>query len=186
MDARTEPGEIHDKQLTRVRELGLRRQWQQALVLLDELRESGVQIDGVTSTATMLSSYALGGLWEEALKLFHEMRQSSPPIDIVSCTATLNACAARRQGQAALEVYRSMLQGGRVGVAAGVLRIVNVETIAVVIDACQNAGQWQEALHLYDVMQRQGQNSLAAARAVLRACDDGHQPEKAKAILQDL
>ncbi|CAK9051556.1 Pentatricopeptide repeat-containing protein 10 [Durusdinium trenchii] len=176
----------------RVRELGLKGRWQEALQLLEGLTPS--EIDGVTYTASMWACVK-SEQWEHAVRLFEEMQQQfrvhndtvscnaalcayqqagrwedalkllqemQSSADVISYTACLNACADANQWAQAFAVHSSMLQGG---VAA------TSSTCNAVVRSSRDGAAWKKQLQLLEEMRfRNLQPDAAALNAAASAC----------------
>eukprot|EP00913_Durusdinium_trenchii_P005562 g5182.t1 len=176
----------------RVRELGLKGRWQEALQLLEGLTPS--EIDGVTYTASMWACVK-SEQWEHAVRLFEEqwtqfrvhndtvscnaalcayqqagrwedalklLQEMQSSADVISYTACLNACADANQWAQAFAVHSSMLQGG---VAA------TSSTCNAVVRSSRDGAAWKKQLQLLEEMRfRNLQPDAAALNAAASAC----------------
>jgi pentatricopeptide repeat protein len=66
-------------------------QWQQALSLLQEMREKGVIPDRITYSAA-ISACGKGGQWQQALSLLQEMREKGVTPNVITYSAAISAC----------------------------------------------------------------------------------------------
>ncbi|CAK0863571.1 unnamed protein product [Prorocentrum cordatum] len=68
-------------------------QWQRALVLLSEMREAGLEADGITCSAG-ISACANGEQWQPALVLLSAMQDAKMEPDTINSATVLSSARA--------------------------------------------------------------------------------------------
>lgn len=148
-------------------------EWEQALVLLNEMRGMGVT-PSTNSFNSAISACAKGGQSKSILSLLAEMREvgmtpdtTSSIAEILACEKIL-ACENDGQWQKATQLLAKMMNAGVPP---------NLMAFNAAIGACKKGGQWRLALSLLRDMKVAGfmpdKNSFIKA---VQACDLAAQP----------
>jgi len=108
--------------------LGRRRQWQQAVALMEELQKEG-EPPSSTALSAAIGACGKGLQWQRALELLDTIRRSGETPHIVSYNAAVGACSRSRQLVRALQLVEDMRRQ-KIG--------PNSITHAQVLKACQD------------------------------------------------
>eukprot|EP00930_Biecheleria_cincta_P101014 TRINITY_DN92642_c0_g1_i1.p1 TRINITY_DN92642_c0_g1~~TRINITY_DN92642_c0_g1_i1.p1 ORF type:complete len:377 (+),score=76.37 TRINITY_DN92642_c0_g1_i1:114-1244(+) len=108
--------------------LGRRRQWQQAVALMEELQREG-EPPSSTALSAAIGACGKGLQWQRALELLDDIRRSGETPHIVSYNAAVGACSRSRQLVRALQLVEDMRRQ-KIG--------PNSITRAQVLKACQD------------------------------------------------
>ncbi|CAB1098432.1 unnamed protein product [Ectocarpus sp. CCAP 1310/34] len=148
-------------------------QWRRALSLLGEMGAGGKGGRGsggarlpspdVYSFGSAITACGRGGQWSLAVGLLGTMRQKGIAPGVVAFNAAISACGEAGQWERALGLLRDMEaeagergrepgSGGSGGGFAGPNRV----SFNAAINACSNAGEWQQAVSLLEEMRRNG------------------------------
>jgi pentatricopeptide repeat domain-containing protein 1 len=139
--------------LARIRLLGRRRKWQEALLELESAREQGVPIHDVMYNATM-AALAAAGRWKAALELLHTLESEGVELSLHVYNSALNACAKMGEWQEAQQLMQHMQKGG--------LQPDEI-SYSIAITACDKAGELAEAIKLLRTMGSSGLKPTASA-----------------------
>ncbi|KAL3827386.1 hypothetical protein ACHAXA_003120 [Cyclostephanos tholiformis] len=89
--------------------------WEEALVLLDKMRDAGLRINTITDSFTYSSAIGVcgaAGRWREAVDLIREMKGNGARPNRVAFTSAITACAISRQWESAFEIFKEMKYDG--------------------------------------------------------------------------
>ena len=142
----TEPTEISLDFMGRLKRCGVRRDWDEARKVLNEMCERGVPADSFHFTAAMTVGTKVGE-WQAVVALLDELIETGAQPDLGCFNAALAACAA----------------AGRPAEARGLLERMpscgvrpNAACYSAVGRACSTAGDWAGALDCFEEIGRQG------------------------------
>ncbi|CAK9037402.1 unnamed protein product [Durusdinium trenchii] len=138
-------------------------QWQRALLLVD----AEVSLSRMALNAS-ISACANASAWKEALAVFESIKEK----DVVTYNSSITACTKGRQAGRSLRLFSEM--------KALQLRPDQV-THGAVLNACEKAALWVEALHL---LAQEPPPTIVLVNMVASACEKGHQWQQALAVLQ--
>jgi pentatricopeptide repeat domain-containing protein 1 len=132
--------------------------WQQALKLLNEMEEKGIEPSEVTYSITIKACGA-GGQWRKALDLLESMRSKKLPINLYVYNAAITAVS-----KAAKQLSKSGYSDGQLWMEViallGHMRQDGIEpdgfSFSSAISCCGSEGRWEEALDLIEVMTKGG------------------------------
>merc|ERR1711966_109308 len=145
-----------------------------ALLLLKQMRRTGIQPDVVTYNAA-ISACEKGGKWEKALSLHKEMRGDGLKPNVISYSAAISACQKGTQLEEALSLLEEMCEEGIKP---------NVVTYTALIQACASAGQSITALEIFEKAQRHVNFNIITYNAILDAICKSH-PAKSRQLYCD-
>ncbi|CAK8999664.1 Pentatricopeptide repeat-containing protein At1g09900 [Durusdinium trenchii] len=115
-----------------------------------------------------ISACANASAWKEALAVFESIKEK----DVVTYNSSITACTKGRQAGRSLRLFSEM--------KALQLRPDQV-THGAVLNACEKAALWVEALHL---LAQEPPPTIVLVNMVASACEKGHQWQQALAVLQ--
>jgi pentatricopeptide repeat domain-containing protein 1 len=150
---RRQQTELSKAILARIRLLGRRRKWQEALLELESAREQGVPIHDVMYNATM-AALAAAGRWKAALELLNTLESEGVELSLHVYNSALNACAKMGEWQEAQKLMQHMQKGG--------LQPDEI-SYSIAITACDKAGELAEAMKLLRTMTSNGLKPTASA-----------------------
>ncbi|CAK0879375.1 unnamed protein product [Prorocentrum cordatum] len=185
-------------------------QWQPALALLNEMRQTKLELD-VVSYSAGISACGKGEQWQRALALLSEMWKAEFDPNVISCSAGISACEKGDQWQRALALLSEMCEARlesnvvsyNAGISAGekgrqwqlslaLLRemresklVPDVISYSSGASACEKAEQWQRALALLGEMRgaRLEPNDVSC-NAMLLALERGEAGIRMRRLLQ--
>eukprot|EP00953_Heterococcus_sp_UTEX-ZZ885_P004361 2861-Heterococcus_DN1.PRE.4 len=161
LEQRRQQTELSKAILARIRLLGRRRKWQEALLELESAREQGVPIHDVMYNATM-AALAAAGRWKAAFELLNTLESEGVELSLHVYNSALNACAKMGEWQEAQKLMQHMQKGG--------LQPDEI-SYSIAITACDKAGELAEAMKLLRTMASNGLKPTASAyNGVIAAC----------------
>eukprot|EP00435_Cladocopium_sp_Y103_P047348 s100_g13.t2 len=150
---------------------GKGQQWENAMILLEELQSENVRPTQVTFNAA-LSACQKTGLWQLAIHLKVQMKESGLSPDMLSKNCLLGACACATRWIEALEIFAHGEPFGKADV---------VSSTGVII-ACGAASEWQRALQMFQQLDLSA--DLSARNAAISALSRAGQWQHALLLLQ--
>ena len=158
--------------------------WQQALELLIEMKNNGIEPSEVTYSVAIKACGA-AGQWQKALELLETMRKQNMPINLYVYNAAITAVS-RAAKQSKYGGHDGSAQEGGSGLSAHVMSLLDTMrrdgiepdgfSFASAISCCGSEGRWEEALQLIDVMEKRGTrpNKVAYTAAIASCGRAGH------------
>lgn len=115
--------------------------WTQALTLLDQMKESGVEVQTVEYANALAACRRarVGSKWECAVRLLQTMEESNVPVDSACLRQVFHSCGAARQWQLAVSLLYHYGSGETV---------LDISTYNAAIWACARAKRWKTAVDL--------------------------------------
>eukprot|EP00752_Nemacystus_decipiens_P004629 g4224.t1 len=152
--------------------------WKEALALMDDMRRDGTPPMETTYTTAMKACGAAGE-WQQALRLFQEMQEVGIPPTEQCFTAAIRACAKADKTTKASSLLLEMRA------ARGVS--TNMSSYRAVMDAHCRAGDWASAQGLLEDARRdQLKPGAGDLRAMVEACGNAEQHERALSLLEEM
>lgn len=171
-----------------------RNSWQNALALLDEMKNRGIEPNKV-SFSVAVTACGNAGRWQRALELLDEMRALGLRINTITYNSAITALskasrAAAKQHRAidrpnADKLWQQTQELLKCMEDDGVRR--DSFTYSAAMGACGMAGRWREAMGLIKTMKGDGiQPNKQVYTSAITACAKSRQWEPALALFNDL
>ncbi|CAM9627517.1 unnamed protein product, partial [Hapterophycus canaliculatus] len=171
-------------------------QWRRALSLLAEMEEAAAAVDGGGaeeggegrvagpspdgySFSSAITACGRGGQWSLAVGLLSAMRRKGIAPGVVAFNAAISACGEAGQWERAVGLLRDMEAeaeerrdgggsggGGGDGNGGGGFSGPDRVSFNAAINACSNAGEWQQAVSLLEEMRRNAKQAEGDADAL--------------------
>eukprot|EP00434_Breviolum_minutum_P025776 symbB.v1.2.022786.t2/scaffold2040.1/size91418/2 len=148
------------------------RQWQRALVTLEEMQREDLTPD-IISFSSAMAACELCARWDLALTLLSQARAAKLDLTLAACSTAVSACAQGRKWRWAMRLFEAARPLG-----------LDVTIFCACLSACGRAGHWELSLHLLEEMgQSRMEPDKVTCAAAVAACELSAEPRHALRLL---